>query len=289
MLERLQKYMAGCGVGSRRACEEYIAQGRVQVDGRVVTKLGTQVDPETQVVRFDGALVRGQPSLHYLLNKPRGAICSQVTKAGTPRAVDFVPHRARDRRLFTIGRLDVDSDGALILTNDGELCHLLTHPRFGVEKTYRVDVEGAPDEDTLEKMRKGIWLAEGRTGPVDIRLVHRGRQHSQLELKLREGKRREIRRLCARFGHEVRRLTRTAIGPIQLGPLQPGQSRALDGDELAALRGVAQAIIRLGGARRPSLREGRSRAPPSGSAKKRPAGSSKAQRYKKDSRPLDRR
>src|SRR5512134_1505412 len=118
MMERLQKFMAACGVGSRRACEEFIAQGRVQVDGRVVTRLGTQIDPETQVVRFDGQLVRGQPALHFLLNKPRGAICSQVTKAGTRRAVDFVPARARDRRLYTIGRLDVDSEGALILTND---------------------------------------------------------------------------------------------------------------------------------------------------------------------------
>lgn len=258
MKERLQKYMAACGVGSRRACEEFITQGRVQVDGRVVTQLGTQVDPDSQVVRFDGQLVRGQPALHFLLNKPRGAICSQVSKAGAPRAVDYVPARARDRRLFTIGRLDVDSEGALILTNDGELCHLLTHPRFGVEKTYRVEVEGAPDEATLEQMRRGIWLSEGRTGPVDIRLVHRGRQHSQLELKLHEGKRREIRRLCARFGHEVRRLTRTAIGPIPLGSLPPGQSRPLDAREVAALRAAAEAVIRLGGApRRPPRRSPR--------------------------------
>lgn len=256
MMERLQKFMAAAGLGSRRACEEFITQGRVQVDGRVVTKLGTQVDPDVQDVRFDGSRVRGQPELHYLLNKPRGAICSQVTKAGTPRAIDFVPTRARDRRLFTIGRLDVDSEGALILTNDGALCHLLTHPRFGVEKTYRVDVEGAPDDETIERMRKGIWLSEGRTGPVDIRLVHRGRQQSSLELKLNEGKRREIRRLCARFGHEVRKLTRIAIGPIDLGTLPPGEARMLRPHEIAALRSAGQAVIRLGGSPRPASRGG---------------------------------
>jgi len=259
MIERLQKYMAACGIGSRRACEEFITQGRVLVDGQVVTRLGTQIDPDASVVRFDGNLVRGQPSLHYLLNKPRGSICSQVTKAGTTRAVDFVPTCARDRRLFTIGRLDFHTTGLLLLTNDGEFAYRLTHPRFGVEKTYRVEVEGAPDDETIERMRKGIWLSEGRTGPVDIRLVPRGRQHSLLELKLHEGKRREIRRLCARFGHEVRKLTRIAIGPIGLGDLPAGESRPLKPPEIAALRSAAQAVIRLGGAPRARRRPGAGR------------------------------
>jgi 23S rRNA pseudouridine2605 synthase len=249
--------MAASGVGSRRACEEIIAQGRVEVDGRVVTRPGTQVDPETQVVRCDGSTLRTEPPLYYLLNKPRGAICSHTSKPGTRRAVDYAPARGRDRRLFTIGRLDVDSEGALILTNDGELCHLLTHPRFGVRKTYLVEVEGAPDDATIEKMRKGVWLAEGRTGPVEVRLLHRGRQKTALELTLQEGKRREIRRLCARYGHEVRRLVRVAIGAVRLGQLAPGETRILDAAELAALRETAEVVIRLGGGPGP----GRTRSP----------------------------
>lgn len=246
-LQRLHKLMAACGVGSRRACEEIIAQGRVQVDGKVVTQPGTQVDPEEHKVKVDGELLRPEPSLHFLLNKPRGAICSTTSAPGTPRALDFVPARARDRRLFTIGRLDVDSDGAIVLTNDGELCHLVTHPRFGVTKTYRVEVEGQPGAETLEKLRKGAWLAEGRTGEVDVRPLHFGRERSLLLVTLNEGKRREVRRLFARFGHEVRRLTRVAVGPIELGDLHPGESRALTTEEVAALRAAARAVIRLGG------------------------------------------
>lgn len=246
-LQRLHKLMAACGVGSRRACEEIIAQGRVQVDGRVVTQPGTQVDPEAHKVKVDGELLRPDPPLHFLLNKPRGAICSASAAPGTPRALDFVPARARDRRLFTIGRLDVDSDGAIVLTNDGELCHLVTHPRFGVTKTYRVEVEGQPGAETLDKLRKGAWLAEGRTGEVDVRPLHLARERSLLLVTLNEGKRREVRRLFARFGHEVRRLTRVAVGPIELGDLQPGESRALTAEEVAALRAAANAVIRLGG------------------------------------------
>jgi 23S rRNA pseudouridine2605 synthase len=264
--------MAACGVGSRRACEEIIAQGRVEVDGRIVTLPGTQVDVDTQVVRCDGSTLRPEPQLYFLLNKPRGVICSHTSRPGTRRAVDFAPARGRDRRLFTIGRLDVDSEGTLILTNDGELCHLLTHPRFGVRKTYLVEVEGAPDDETIERMRKGVWLAEGRTGPVEVRLLHRGRQKTALELTLQEGKRREIRRLCARYGHEVRRLIRVAIGPVQLGALQAGATRALEREELAALRATADVVIRLGGGSRPApaTRAARSTGPRAGG--KRSAG-----------------
>jgi 23S rRNA pseudouridine2605 synthase len=244
---RLHKLMASCGIGSRRACEEIIAQGRVEVDGQVVSQPGTQVDPEEQTVRVDGQTLHVERPLHYLLNKPRGAICSTNSAPGTPRALDFLPPRARDRRLFTIGRLDVDSDGAIILTNDGELCHLVSHPRFGVGKTYRVEVEGQPDDETLERMRQGVWLAEGRTGTVEVHALHRARDRSLLLVTLHEGKRREIRRICARFGHEVRHLTRVAIGPVQLGDLLPGQVRQLTPPEVEALRAAAQAVIRLGG------------------------------------------
>lgn len=279
-LQRLHKLMAACGVGSRRSCEEVIAQGRVEVDGTIVTRPGTQVDPETQVVRCDGSRLRPEPTLYYLLNKPRGVICSHVARPGTRRAVDYAPARGRDRRLFTIGRLDVDSDGALILTNDGELCHLLTHPRFGVRKTYLVEVEGAPDDETIERMRRGVWLAEGRTGPVEVRVANRSRKRTSLELTLQEGKRREIRRLCARHRHEVVRLTRVAIGPVRLGRLAPGQTRALERDEVAALREAADVVIRLGGGPRATkaARPGRVRAAGAGRTRTRPAGASRGKR-----------
>jgi 23S rRNA pseudouridine2605 synthase len=245
--QRLHKLMAACGIGSRRACEELITQGRVQVDGRTVTELGTQVDEDLNEVRCDGQLLRPEPQLYYLLHKPRGAICSMTSMPGKPRAVDFLPQRARDRRLFTIGRLDVDSEGAIILTNDGELCHLVSHPRFGVHKLYRVEVEGVPDDATIETMRKGVWLSEGRTGPVDIEVVHRFRDRTVLAIALQEGRKREIRRLCARFGYEVKHLTRMSIGPIELGELRPGEVRPLHPSEVEALRRSAQAVIRLGG------------------------------------------
>jgi len=245
--QRLHKLMAACGVASRRACEELIRQGRVEVDGKVVTELGTQVDPETQQVRCDGQRLQLEPQLHFLLNKPRGAICSTTSVAGKPRAMDYLPPRGRDRRLYTIGRLDVDSEGAIILTNDGELCHLVSHPRFGIHKTYRVEVEGSPDEASLERMRKGVWLSEGRTGAIDIDVLRRLRDRTQLLVTLHEGRKREIRRVFARFGHEVTRLTRVAIGPIELGELRPGETRVLSPAEVAALRDSAQAVIRLGG------------------------------------------
>ncbi len=249
--QRLQKLMAACGVGSRRACEELIRQGRVEVDGQTVTELGTQVDPELQKVRCDGQRLNLQPPLHFLLNKPRGAICSTASAPGRPKAVDFLPPRGRDRRLFTIGRLDVDSDGAIILTNDGELCHLVSHPRFGIHKTYRVEVEGTPDTATIEKMRKGVWLAEGRTGSIRIEVMRRLHDRTLLAVTLQEGRKREIRRVFARFGHEVRRLTRLAIGPVELGALRPGETRPLTPAEVAALRESARAVIRLGGGSRP--------------------------------------
>lgn len=263
--QRLHKLMAACGVGSRRACEEIIAQGRVEVDGEIVTTPGTQVDAETQTVRCDGRKLSAEPMLYYLLHKPRGAICSQVSQAGRPRALDFLPSRARDRRMFTIGRLDVDSEGALILTNDGELCHLVTHPRFGITKTYEVEVNGSPTQKTIERMRKGVWLSEGRTDAAGVKVLRHSRERALLGITLNEGKRREIRRICARFGHEVRRLTRVKIGPVELGGLLSGQTRVLTREEIDALRESANAVIRLGAAipRSRTARRGRgSRKPP---------------------------
>jgi len=244
--QRLQKVMAACGAGSRRQCETFISEGRVQVDGEVVSEPGTLIDPDTQELRFDFEVLSMPTKLYYLLHKPSGVICSQRVEKDMPRAVDFAPKQAGNQRLFTIGRLDVESEGALILTNDGELCHLVTHPRFQIEKTYLVEINGVPDHETIERMRKGVWLAEGRTAPLNIRVVSRQRSQTVLQMKLNEGMKREIRRVCARFGHEVRRLIRTSIGPIELGALELGDARPLTAKEVESLRDSAQLVVRLG-------------------------------------------
>lgn len=246
-LERLQKLLAAAGCGSRRLCETFITDGRVSVDGKIVTELGTRVDADTAELRLDGELVRANMARRtWLLNKPKGVICSQRGRPDMPMVGDFAPPEARGQRLFTVGRLDVESEGAILLTNDGELCHRVTHPRFGVEKTYRVNVEGVPDDETLERMRKGVWLAEGRTSPIQVLCLQRLSDRSVLEIKVREGMKREIRRICARFGHEVHRLVRVAIGPVQLGRLPRGACRPLTPAEEAGLRDCADVIIKLG-------------------------------------------
>ena len=251
-LQRLQKLMASAGAGSRRECETFITAGRVSVDGQIVTELGAKADPDVHEVRLDGERLSFPKRRTWLLNKPKGVICSNRGLPGMPMVNDFAPPDARGQRLFSVGRLDVESEGAILLTNDGELCHRVSHPSFGVEKTYRVTVQGVPDEATILKMRKGVWLAEGRTGSLSVRCLERRREKAVLEIKVREGMKREIRRVCARFGHEVIQLTRVAIGPVLLGTLGRGDTRPLTPEEEASLRECADVIIRLGGGRQPS-------------------------------------
>jgi len=257
--ERLHKVMAACGAGSRRQCETFIAEGRVEVDGEIVDRPGVQVDPATQEIRFDGRRLRPRAKRYYLLNKPRGVICSQRGDPDRPRAVDLLPPEVADERLYTVGRLDVESEGALLLTNDGELCHRVTHPSFAIAKTYRVEVDGVPDAETLAKMRRGVWLSEGRTGGLEVRVLKRWGKRSLLQVTLTEGMNREVRRVCARFGHEVRRLQRVSIGPIRLGRLPVGEARPLRPAELAKLESSADVVIRLGRTRAKGPRAPRGR------------------------------
>ncbi len=233
--ERLQKILARAGLGSRRACEEFILQGRVEVDGSTVTALGTKADPDTQEIRLDGEPVRAESCVYYLLNKPRGVICSLSSEGGKPRAVDLV----RDpRRLYTVGRLDEDSEGLIIVTNDGALTQKLTHPRFGVPKEYVAVVDGQPAPGALRKLRAGVYLAEGRTAPAGVSVLGKGRR-TELRVEISEGLNRQVRRMLAAVGLRVRRLTRTRIGPLELGGLAPGRCRRLSGPEVAALLGAA--------------------------------------------------
>ena len=232
--QRLQKVLAAAGLGSRRQCEELITTGRVEVDRRVVTELGTRVDPASQPIRVDGVPLARPKLVYYAVNKPIGVLCTNRDPSGRPRVVDLVP--ARDARLFTIGRLDLHSEGLILATNDGELANQLTHPRYGVSKIYRVVVAGCPTRDVLMKLTQGVHLAEGvaRAERVDIKSSRK--ESTVLEMVLREGKNREIRRILARLGHKVEQLTRIAVGPVRLGNLPSGAYRRLSREEVASLR-----------------------------------------------------
>ncbi|MFM9059241.1 MAG: pseudouridine synthase [Planctomycetaceae bacterium] len=258
--ERLQKVLAAAGLGSRRACEELITTGRVEVDRTVVTELGTRVDPATQEIRIDGERLPRVRRVVYMLNKPVGVVTTNFDPAGRPRAVDLVP---ADQRLFAIGRLDRMSEGLLLITNDGELANLLAHPRYGVEKKYLVQVAGVPTEELLEKLRKGVRLAEGEVHAKRVSIRSQHKQSAVLEMVLDEGKNREIRRMLARLGHKVHQLKRAAVGKLSLGNLLPGQWRQLAWSEVEELRRDALAAVGPDGMRTaPPPRDGRSGRPP---------------------------
>ena len=232
-IDRLQKVLAGAGFGSRRQCEELILAARVEVDREVVTELGTKVRPAEQEIRVDGQVLK-RPKLHYYaLNKPDGAICTNRDPGGRQRVIDLMP--SKDVRLFTVGRLDLHSEGLILLTNDGELANQLTHPRYGVAKTYRVMVAGIPEPEEMGRIAAGVYLAEGFVQPEQITVKSKYKKNAILEITLREGRNREIRRMLARIGHKVMHLMRISIGPLRLGKLAPGESRRLTTAEVKAL------------------------------------------------------
>ena len=237
-MERLNKLLAHAGLGSRRHVEGLITAGRVSVDGRAVRDLGTKVDPARQRVAVDGRPVRLERHVYWLVNKPRGYLCTNYDPARRPRVIDLVPHVAQ--RVYTVGRLDEESEGLVLLTNDGDLANRLLHPRFGVEKTYLVQVAGRPTRDDLQKLLKGVWLSEGHVRARRVKRLRQQGASTWLEIVLTEGKNREIRRMLARLGHKVLQLRRVAFGPIPLGRLRSGKSRPLMGRELAALREAAE-------------------------------------------------
>lgn len=236
-LQRLQVVLAAAGVGSRRQCEELIEAGRVEVDRRVVTRLGTKVDSQRQAIHLDGQSLKPRRRVHYVVHKPPGVVSTHRDPGGRPRVVDLVPDRGQ--RLFTVGRLDMSSEGLILVTNDGQLANRLAHPRYEVSKTYRVVVAGQPSREVLAKIRHGVRLAEGIFRIAGVRVKSRRKQSTLLEIELREGRNREIRRVLARVGHKVQRLTRIALGPLRLGELPQGAYRPLTRDELRALKAAA--------------------------------------------------
>ena len=235
--ERLQKVLARAGLGSRRHCEELISAGRVIVDGETA-RLGDRVDPESAVVEVDGAVVAVRPGLvHYLLNKPAGVVTTVEDTHGRPTVIELVPD---EPRVFPVGRLDMDSEGLLLLTNDGSLAHRLTHPSFGVEKEYLVQVEGEPRRADLRQLREGVELDDGVTAPAKVAMI----EPSLLRIAIHEGRNRQVRRMCEAVGHPVRRLVRTRIGPLVDRRLGPGEWRELSTDELRSLERAASGADR---------------------------------------------
>jgi 23S rRNA pseudouridine2605 synthase len=235
---RLQKLLAQSGVASRRKCEELMLAGLVEVDGEVVTRLGTKVDPKVAVIHVDGKrLPPISPNVYLVLNKPRGVVSTMSDPEGRRNLTEFVEDRPE--RLFHVGRLDTDTSGLILLTNDGEFAHRMAHPSYEVDKTYVAEVDGDVFPSTLKKLRAGVMLEDGPVHPSHVKLIA-GPQgnptgRSIVELVIHEGRNRIVRRLLDSVGHPVRRLTRTAFGPVALKNLQVGTVRELTDDELGAL------------------------------------------------------
>ncbi len=229
---RLQKAVSAAGLMSRRAAEDLIADGRVTIDGRRA-RLGDRVDPADSVVRVDGARLPLAPHLvTYLLNKPQGVVSTTSDPHAAETVVDLVPDHPR---VWPVGRLDRQSEGLLLLTNDGTLTNLVTHPRHGIKKTYRVLVKGAPRPAVVRRLTEGVVLEDGPARALRARLVDRTAREAQLEVQMGEGRNREIRRMMEALGYPVLRLARVAIGPLRDTSLRPGRWRRLGGPEVAAL------------------------------------------------------
>ena len=231
---RLQKVMAAAGVGSRRACEELIAAGRVSIDGETVTEQGVRVDPEQVVVRVDGLrITTSSGAVHLALNKPRGMVTTMTDPEGRPTVGDLLV--GRKERLFHVGRLDADTEGLLLLTNDGELAHRLTHPSYKVPKTYLAEVIGPIARDVGKQLREGVELEDGPARVDAFRLVDSHANRVLVEIVLHEGRKHIVRRLLSAVGHPVQQLVRTSVGPVHLGDQRAGKMRALTPQELGAL------------------------------------------------------
>jgi 23S rRNA pseudouridine2605 synthase len=234
-VERLQRILARAGYGSRRACEVLIVEGRVTLNGTVAT-LGDRADPVEDEVRVDGLEVNLDPNVkYYALHKPPGVVTTMRDPQGRPDIRGFLPEGPR---VFPVGRLDRDTEGLLLLTNDGDLANALTHPRFGVEKEYLAEVEGVPTPKHIGQLRRGVELEDGDAVAKSARVAGRSGDRGAVRLVMTEGRKREVRRLLAAVGLPVTRLVRVRVGPIRLGGLPPGERRELTHDEVVALRRV---------------------------------------------------
>ncbi|MBN2271553.1 MAG: rRNA pseudouridine synthase [Sedimentisphaerales bacterium] len=231
--QRLQKVLAAAGIDSRRKCEELILDGAVRVNGKVVDTLPAFVDAENDVITVNGRRIRAARKVYFLLNKPKGVICTNSDPQGRTRAVDLV---RTDERVFCVGRLDADTTGLIIITNDSELTNKLTHPRYELAKTYVVRADGQISGDAAEKLKKGVWLAEGKTRGAAVKILRRNHKESLIEVTLRQGLNRQVRRMLLTVGLRVRSLKRTQIGNLTSKGLGVGKFRKLTEAEVRSLR-----------------------------------------------------
>ncbi len=235
---RLQKVLAQAGIASRRASEELMREGRVQVNGRVIKELGARVHPGKDEIKVDGAVISLEEAKIYLLfYKPKGCVTTAKDPQGRKTVMDYVPDAGA--RVFPVGRLDYDAEGLLLLTNDGELANRLQHPRYGIAKTYEVKVKGVPDERDLERLRSGIALEEGITGPAEVSILRALPGAAWLEIVLHQGWNRQIKRMGEAVGHPVLKIKRVRYGFLRLGALKPGAFRRLDNQEIRRLYRMA--------------------------------------------------
>jgi len=229
----LQKVLAAAGVDSRRKCEELILEGAVRVNRKVVDTLPAFVEPEKDIITVNGKRIWAERKVYFLLNKPKGVICTSRDPGGRKRAIDMVPSR---ERIFCVGRLDIDTTGLIILTNDSELANRLTHPRYEIAKTYVARVKGEARGEQIEKLKRGVWLAEGKTGRAAVKILKRSGRESLLEVTIRQGLNRQVRRMLAKVGLRVKSLKRTRIGNLNERGLGVGKFRALSRKEVEILR-----------------------------------------------------
>jgi pseudouridine synthase len=241
---RLNKLLSSTGVASRRTADVLVSEGRVSVNGKTVTTLGTRVDPETDEIRVDGRRVKAPPAhAYFLLNKPRGVVSTRTDPERRTTVIDLLTRAGVRGYFYPVGRLDYDSEGLIILTNDGDFANRVTHPRYALERTYEAEVVGVPDDRDLARLRQGIDLDGRRTRPAVVRLVRvrttKHGPHAVLELTIAEGRNRQVRRMCDAVAHPVERLRRTHIGAIHDRRLGPGEIRRLTEREVRALTSVA--------------------------------------------------
>lgn len=237
--ERLQKILAAAGIDARRKCEELILAGAVTVNGEVVESLPAFADPETDDIRVHGERVKRSVKVYYLLNKPKGVICTNSDPQGRPRAIDFIDTK---ERVFCVGRLDADTTGAIILTNDSELTNRLTHPRYELPKVYDVVLRGRMEGPDVEALKRGVWLAEGKTGKAAVKILRRTNQETTLQVSIRQGLNRQVRRTFAHLGYKVKGLKRVQIGDIILKGIPEGGYKPLTGKQIDYLKRATKLV-----------------------------------------------
>jgi len=233
--QRLQKVLAAAGIDSRRNCEELILSGDVMVNRKVVDELPAFVDPEKDIITVYGKKIRIAQKVYFLLNKPKGVICTNSDPRGRKKAIDLV---RTSERIFCVGRLDADTTGLIVLTNDSELTNRLTHPRYEIAKTYVVRIDGEIAGEQVEKLKKGVWMAEGKTGRASVKILKRRHNESSIEITIRQGLNRQVRRMLANVGLPVKSLTRTSYGKLTVRGLGVGKFRTLTSVEVAHLKKI---------------------------------------------------